>query len=174
MMTVHAVPQMRHIGRVDHPGLGQPPWLIEAAEKADAFSEDEWDDVQLQLIDKSSHQALSGNVGTATDCRVAVTGCLLRGIDCRRNAVGDEGELDCAAWYRRRGMVSDHEMRHRVRRVLPATSLLSGGEGTPSHDDLPRGFDELPDHGAADLRRIEVPVVQARISTAGPRDEPIE
>ena len=88
---------MRHIGGVDHPDLGQPPWLIEAAEKADALSEDEWDDVQLHLIDKSSHQALSGNVSTATDCGVAVTGCLLRGIDCRLNAVGDEGEPDGSA-----------------------------------------------------------------------------
>ncbi len=132
------------------------------------------DDVELQLIHKSSHEALPGDVGTAADCRVAVTGCLLRGIDRGRNAVGDEDELGRAPRYRRRGMVSDHEVRHRVRRVLPATSLLSRAEGTAAHDDGTGGFDQFSDHRPADFRRIEVPVVQARIRTAGPGDEPIE
>src|SRR5215216_2914886 len=98
MMTLYAVAQMRHIGSVDHAGLRQAPRLIEAAEKADAFSEDEWNNMQSQLIDQSSSQALSGDVGPAADCHVTAASSLLRGIDRSRNAICDEDELDLAAW----------------------------------------------------------------------------
>ena len=74
---------MRDVWTVDHPGDRQLPRLIKAFEEADAVTDDQWDDMQLQLIDKSSRQALPGNGGAAPNCRVAFAGCFLRGIDRR-------------------------------------------------------------------------------------------
>jgi hypothetical protein len=117
---------MGDVGPVDDAGLCQMPCLIEAFEEADTVSEDEWHDVQLYLIDKPTGEALPGDVGAAPDCHVAVGGCLFRGSDRSCYAIGDEDELDRTARYRRRRLVCDHEVRHRVRRVLPAAGLIAG------------------------------------------------
>ena len=99
--TIHAVAQMGDVGPVDDPGLCQLPCLIEAFEEADTISDDEWHDVQLQLIDKPTREALPGNVRPAPDRHIAVGGRLFRRSDCSCNAVGDKDELDHAARYRR-------------------------------------------------------------------------
>ena len=52
----------------------------------------------------------------------------LRGIDRSCDPFGDEDELDPTVWYRRWRFMGDDEVRHRVRRVVPPTSLLSGLE----------------------------------------------
>ena len=120
----------------------------------------------------SPAEGLPRDVGAASDGCVAITRCLLRGVDRSRNAVGDEDELDCwiRPWSRR--SMGDHEVRHCVRCVIPAARILTSPvRASPEHDSA-GGFDEFLDHRAAHLRRIEVPVVQANIFTIGSAAKP--
>jgi hypothetical protein len=80
---------------IEHADFGELPSMIETVEQPHATSYQKWHDVQLQFIDKSSRQGLPRDVGAASDGCVAITRCLLRGVDRSRNAVGDEDELDC-------------------------------------------------------------------------------
>ena len=100
--------------------------MIETVEQPHATSDQKWHDVQLQLIDKSSRQGLPCDVGAASDGCVAITCCLLRGIDRSRKTIGDEDELGCSArpWSRR--AMGDHEVRHCVRCVIPTARILAG------------------------------------------------
>lgn len=157
---------------IDYPDSTELPFMIKVVEEPDSISRQDRHNVQLQLIDKSGRQSLPRNVCAASDGRVAVTGCHLRGIDRRCNSVGNEDEFDRTPRHRRRRTMSDHEVRHCVRRFISACCVLAGAVRSASDDDGIRRLDEFLDHWTTQLGRIEVPVVQAHISTIGSATNP--
>ncbi len=84
---------MRHDGRLDHARALHLDFVgTEIVEQADTAAEQKRREMDLQLVDQSGPQELLNGVRTAANRDVLVTGGRLRLINCRLNALGDEGE----------------------------------------------------------------------------------
>ncbi len=68
--------------------------MIKTFEKPDAISYQDWHNMQLHLIDQSGCQGLPRDICAASDGCVAITGCLLGGIDGRSNPIRNEEKFN--------------------------------------------------------------------------------
>ena len=70
--------------------------------------------------------------------------------------------------------MGDDEMLDVVRTVAPALGIFAGAERAPAEHNGAGGLHQLVDDVLALRRRIEVPVVQARIGAVRPADEAVQ
>jgi len=86
---------VRDIGPIEYSDPRELPAMIGAVKQADSVSDQDWHNMQLQLVDDSGCQGLSGDVSSAADGCITLARCLLCRADRGCDAVGNEKELDC-------------------------------------------------------------------------------
>ena len=98
--------------------------ILEVVEEADAFSEDDWHEVEVQLVDESRGESLPRHVA-AHHAHVPAAGGFLGEIDRPLQALGDEDEGQLVRVLGR--VVGDDEERPvEGRRAAPAVRCVVG------------------------------------------------